>query len=194
MAAPTPVSALVHSSTLVTAGVYLLLRYEIIFIGGYFRDFLFYVAVVTIFMSGLRANFEIDLKRIIALSTLSQLGLIFMVVRVGAVDFVFFHLLSHAVFKSILFLCAGVIIHRIGGYQDIRGIVCVFRRAPIISSCLLLASLSLIGFPFLCGFYSKDLIIEFIYIQNLNILIIGLIVMSIIFTVNYSMRLLYYCR
>jgi NADH-ubiquinone oxidoreductase chain 5 len=117
MAAPTPVSALVHSSTLVTAGVYLLIRFHYILLEN---NFLFYVGVFTIFISGLGANFEIDLKKIIALSTLSQLGVIIISLGLGLVELSFFHLLTHALFKSLLFLCAGVYIHGVGDIQDIR--------------------------------------------------------------------------
>jgi len=117
MAAPTPVSALVHSSTLVTAGVYILIRLNIVI---QFNYLLFVISLSTLFMSGVGANFEMDLKKIIALSTLSQLGLIIMSLAFGFRDLAFFHLISHALFKSLLFLCAGVFIHRLGDWQDIR--------------------------------------------------------------------------
>ena len=117
MAAPTPVSALVHSSTLVTAGVYILIRLSMIV---QFNYLLFVVALSTLFISGVGANFEIDLKKIIDLSTLSQLGLIMISLSFGFRDLAFFHLISHALFKSLLFLCAGVFIHRLGDWQDVR--------------------------------------------------------------------------
>src|SRR3982751_667902 len=108
IAAPTPVSSLVHSSTLVTAGVYLLIRFhELIQV----NSFLLLFSVITIFISGVGANFEIDLKKIIALSTLSQLGVIIIILSLGIYELSYFHLITHALFKSLLFLCAGVYIH-----------------------------------------------------------------------------------
>ena len=130
MAAPTPVSALVHSSTLVTAGVYLLIRFrELLNI----NIFLFYLGAITMFMSGLGANFEIDLKKIIALSTLRQLGVIIFVLALGYKELSFFHLLTHALFKSLLFLCAGAAIHRALDCQDIRGLGGFFQDSPVSS-------------------------------------------------------------
>jgi len=157
MAAPTPVSALVHSSTLVTAGVYLIIRFN--YLVG-LNLFIFYLGRLTIFMSGLGANFEIDLKKIIALSTLRQLGVIMIVLSLGYSELAFFHLLTHALFKSLLFLCAGVFIHGARDCQDIRFLGGVMSGMPISSLFFVCCSLSLCGFPFLSGFYSKDLILE----------------------------------
>ena len=119
-AAPTPVSALVHSSTLVTAGVYLLIRFSPSF-GYWLNVILLLVSGLTIFMAGLGANFEFDLRRIIALSTLSQLGLMIITISIGLSGLAFFfHLLTHALFKALLFICAGGVIHSIGDSQDVR--------------------------------------------------------------------------
>lgn len=159
IAAPTPVSALVHSSTLVTAGVYLLIRFGS-FNLGYTRMFLFFVSVVTMFISGLVAVYEFDLKKVIALSTLSQLGVIMFSISLGLYLVAFFHLIIHALFKAILFLCAGAIIHGIGGSQDIRFYGGQIVNYPVIRVCLNIANLSLCGIPFISGFYSKDLIVE----------------------------------
>jgi len=120
MAAPTPVSSLVHSSTLVTAGVYLLIRFNELLNTS---KFLMLISVLTIFISGVGANFEIDLKKIIALSTLSQLGVIMRIISLGFYELAFYHLITHAIFKSLVFLCAGVFIHSTGDIQDIRLIV-----------------------------------------------------------------------
>merc|ERR1712115_733865 len=122
MAAPTPVSALVHSSTLVTAGVYLLIRINILLNGIGISNILMVIGTFTIFMAGCAAMLEIDIKKVIALSTLSQLGIIIIIIGAGAPILAYFHLLSHAFFKAILFICAGMIIHNIKDYQDIRKI------------------------------------------------------------------------
>lgn len=191
MAAPTPVSALVHSSTLVTAGVYLLIRFSFIFDNLTLNYFLIILSVLTIFISGLGAVFDHDLKKIIALSTLRQLGLMISRLCLGLYEFAFFHLLSHALFKSLLFICAGYIIHIMNDSQDIRYIGRVFLSNPVLSIYFNISNLSLCGIPFLAGFYSKDLILEKILIININIFIFLLYFLSILFTVIYTFRLLY---
>ena len=121
MAAPTPVSSLVHSSTLVTAGVYLIIRFypSLCFYEGVCY-FLFYVGVLTTLMAGLSAFYENDLKKVVAFSTLSQLGLMFMALGLSMPLLSFFHLVTHALFKALLFICAGTVIHRMGNNQDMR--------------------------------------------------------------------------
>jgi NADH-ubiquinone oxidoreductase chain 5 len=157
IAAPTPISALVHSSTLVTAGVYLMIRFsELLGI----NRILYYLSVLTMFISGLGANYEIDLKKVIALSTLSQLGVIMIALSLGFLELAYFHLLMHALFKSLLFLCAGVYIHGFGDKQDIRALGGATEGAPLTSFFFLGCSLALCGFPFISGFYSRDLILE----------------------------------
>lgn len=192
IAAPTPVSALVHSSTLVTAGVYLIIRFNKIIIFRGIDKVLFYISIFTIFISGLIANFEIDLKKIIALSTLRQLGLIIIILRLRLKFLAFYHLLTHAIFKSLLFICAGVIIHLINNNQDIRLRGKLNEFIPFTIIRFYISRIALIGFPFLAGFYSKDLIIEIIYIINVNIFIVWFIILSLSFTVSYSFRLFYY--
>lgn len=189
IAAPTPVSALVHSSTLVTAGVYLLIRFHDL-LG--LNSFLFILGTFTIFISGLGANFEIDLKKIIALSTLRQLGVIIIVLALGLYELAFFHLLSHALFKSLLFLCAGVFIHRMGDIQDIRYLGGIERGCPVSSFYFVARSLALCGFPFLSGFYSKDIILESYLIIEINLFIYLSVILATLFTVTYSVRLGYY--
>lgn len=194
MAAPTPVSSLVHSSTLVTAGVYLIIRFNEFFVERILREILLFISVLTIFVSGLSALFEIDLKKIIAFSTLRQLGVIILILSLGIYDLAFFHLLSHAVFKAILFLRAGRVIHGIIGYQDIRILGIISLVSPFISYIMVLSRLSLRGVLFLSGFYSKDIILEYIYLYNINWTMLLLIFISTIFTVLYSLRLVYYSR
>jgi NADH-ubiquinone oxidoreductase chain 5 len=170
MAAPTPVSALVHSSTLVTAGVYLLIRFNILFFDSWLGQFLLLIRGLTIFIAGISANFEFDLKKIIALSTLSQLGLIMIILSIGFPKLAFFHLLTHALFKALLFLCAGAIIHNIKNSQDIRDIGGLIIFIPFTTSCFNVANLALCGMPFLAGFYSKDLILEIVSMSFVNYL------------------------
>lgn len=192
MAAPTPVSALVHSSTLVTAGVYLIIRFNSLLMASDLNKILFFLSVFTIFIAGLIANLEVDLKKIVALSTLRQLGLIIIILSFGLRTVAFYHLLVHAIFKSILFICAGAIIHSIINNQDIRLFGNLKEVIPFIIISFFIASLALCGFPFIAGFYSKDLIIELIYRTQLNFYILIFIIISLIYTVSYSIRLFYY--
>lgn len=192
IAAPTPVSALVHSSTLVTAGVYLLIRFNSLLITINLSKFVLFLSVLTMFMSGLMANFEYDLKKVIALSTLRQLGLIIIILRLGFRMISMFHLLTHAIFKSLLFICAGIIIHLINNNQDIRVYGSLNEFIPFTIIRFYVANLSLCGIPFMAGFYSKDLIIEMVYINLVNYLLLFMIVISLVFTVSYSVRLFYY--
>nr|YP_010233727.1 NADH dehydrogenase subunit 5 [Papilio thoas]QSZ78083.1 NADH dehydrogenase subunit 5 [Papilio thoas] len=192
MAAPTPVSALVHSSTLVTAGVYLLIRFNVMLVDMYVLKFLLLLSSLTMFMAGISANYEFDLKKIIALSTLSQLGLMMSILSMGLSDLAFFHLLTHAMFKALLFMCAGVLIHMMNDIQDIRYMGGVSFYIPLTSLCLNISNLSLCGIPFLSGFYSKDLILEVLSMSNLNLMIFFLFYVSTGLTMYYSIRLLFY--
>jgi NADH-ubiquinone oxidoreductase chain 5 len=186
IAAPTPISALVHSSTLVTAGVYLIIRFnELLGI----NKVLFYLSVGTLFISGLGANFEMDLKRIIALSTLRQLGVIILSLSLGFIELAYFHLLMHALFKSLLFLCAGVYIHGNSDRQDIRSLGGILESTPLTSFYFLGCSFALCGFPFISGYYSKDIILELFFGGDINIIIFVVVVLATIFTITYSFRL-----
>nr|YP_010531119.1 NADH dehydrogenase subunit 5 [Dentathalia scutellariae]UXW93341.1 NADH dehydrogenase subunit 5 [Dentathalia scutellariae] len=191
MAAPTPVSSLVHSSTLVTAGVYLMIRFKDLFV---VNNMLIYILLLlsslTMLMSGINANLEYDLKKVIALSTLSQLGFMMSILFLGAFDLAFFHLLTHALFKALLFMCAGVMIHSFKDIQDIRWMGCINKQMPFSCLCFMFANLSLCGFPFLVGFYSKDLILESIIYMNFNIVIMILLFISTLLTVSYTVRLI----
>lgn len=192
IAAPTPVSALVHSSTLVTAGVYLLIRFNAAFMNSIIQVGLLLLARLTIFIAGLGANFEYDLKKIIALSTLSQLGVIIRILSLGYPDLAFFHLLAHALFKALLFICAGAVIHNIKDYQDIRIIGGLVYYIPLTGIRITLANLALCGTPFLAGFYSKDMILEVAFISSLNLVIFILYALATGLTVCYTIRLIYY--
>ena len=191
IAAPTPVSSLVHSSTLVTAGVYLVIRMGWVY-DFWMNEFLIILSVLTIFMAGLGACFEFDLKKVIALSTLRQLGLIMYSLSLGLVKVAFFHLLIHALFKALLFIRAGCIIHGYKGWQDIRIIGNIIISLPFVSSCFVVSNLALAGMPFLAGFYSKDLILELSLMEELNLLSLIILFISTALTVAYTFRLVYY--
>nr|YP_010160640.1 NADH dehydrogenase subunit 5 [Sesia siningensis]QRH18148.1 NADH dehydrogenase subunit 5 [Sesia siningensis] len=192
MAAPTPVSALVHSSTLVTAGVYLLIRFNMLLEGMMMMKILLLLSGLTMFMAGVSANYEFDLKKIIALSTLSQLGLMMSILSMGMPDLAFFHLLTHAMFKALLFMCAGVIIHMMSDIQDIRFMGGIGLFIPLTSLCMNISNLALCGIPFLSGFYSKDMILEMVSCSSLNLFVFFLFYFSTGLTVFYTMRLLMY--
>nr|APX39986.1 NADH dehydrogenase subunit 5 [Cryptocephalus cynarae] len=191
MAAPTPVSSLVHSSTLVTAGVYLLIRFNYCFSFSMMLILLFFSSI-TMFMSGLGANYEYDLKKVIALSTLSQLGLMVSILSLGEWNLAFFHLLTHALFKALLFMCAGVIIHSFMNSQDIRYLGGLIYHMPYVVTLFNICNFSLCGLPFLSGFYSKDLIVEVMSMGYFNIFIYMIFYFSVGLTVSYSIRLMYY--
>nr|UAV89245.1 NADH dehydrogenase subunit 5 [Trithemis aurora] len=192
MAAPTPVSSLVHSSTLVTAGVYLMIRFNSLIMYTDVSKYLLLIGGMTMFMSGMGANYEFDLKKIIALSTLSQLGLMMSILSMGYANLAFFHLLTHALFKALLFMCAGVIIHNLSDCQDIRFMGGLISFFPLTASCFMVSNLALCGFPFLAGFYSKDLILEMCLMSNLNFISFIFYFFSTGLTACYTFRLIYY--
>nr|YP_010586494.1 NADH dehydrogenase subunit 5 [Pseudoneureclipsis sibuyana]UZZ44295.1 NADH dehydrogenase subunit 5 [Pseudoneureclipsis sibuyana] len=193
MAAPTPVSSLVHSSTLVTAGIYLMFRmvdlvnYEIL------MKVVLFFSVMTMFMSSMSANMEYDLKKVIALSTLSQLGLMFSVLSLNLKVLCFFHLFIHAIFKSMLFMCAGIIIHMMNNNQDMRYMGGVVKFIPINSMIFMIGSVSLFGLPFTSGFYSKDLIMEVFMFSGYNLYFYMFLFWGGIgMTMMYSLRIMYF--
>merc|ERR1712025_955374 len=192
IAAPTPVSALVHSSTLVTAGVYLLIRMNLIIIEINIRYILLLIGIITMIIAGFTAIIEIDIKKIIALSTLRQLGIIILTLGIGNPILSFFHLLSHAFFKAMLFICAGIIIHNMKDYQDIRKIGIRYNNLNYCISIIMVANIRLCGLPFLRGFYSKDLIIEILIIKGKNMFLF--LIIGTILTVIYSCRLNFLVR
>ena len=191
IAAPTPVSSLVHSSTLVTAGIYLVIRLGWVY-DFWLNEMLIILSVLTMFIAGLGACFEFDLKKIIALSTLSQLGLIIFRLSLGIVKVALFHLLIHALFKALLFIRAGCIIHGFKGWQDIRIIGNIISSLPFIGSCFVVSNLALRGIPFLAGFYSKDIILELSLLGEINLISLIILFLSTGLTVTYTFRLIYY--
>nr|YP_010981224.1 NADH dehydrogenase subunit 5 [Exoristobia philippinensis]WOE90354.1 NADH dehydrogenase subunit 5 [Exoristobia philippinensis] len=193
MAAPTPVSSLVHSSTLVTAGVYLLIRFNnIIYMNNNFLNFILYVGMITMFMAGLSANFEFDFKKIIAFSTLSQLGLMMVIYSMKLFILSYFHLVIHAMFKSMMFMCSGIIIHSMINNQDIRLMGNLLEFLPLTFMILMISNFSLCGMPFLSGFYSKDLILEKIFMSKFSLILFLFLIVSTLLTLIYSVRLMYY--
>lgn len=187
IAAPTPVRALVHSSTLVTAGVYLLLRFNLSD-----SSFFFSLGTITMVLAGVCANQEMDFKKVVALSTLSQLGLIFVALGINLKGFCFFHLCTHALFKALLFVCVGIIIHTFFGTQENRQIAGFSLYLPSVSVCAAVSILSLVGFPFLSGFYRKDLILESIYNNRCNIFLFILYYFGIILTCAYTFKIYFW--
>lgn len=152
------------------------------------RAVLFILGCRTTFLARIGAFLENDLKKIIALSTLSQLGVIVFILSLGWAELAFIHLLSHALFKSLLFISAGSIIHRSGGHQDVRFMGSFAGEKPLTISLINLANLSLCGTPFLAGFYSKDLILEVVTRRLGGGVGIILIILSTGLTVSYTFR------
>lgn len=188
MAAPTPVSSLVHSSTLVTAGVYLLLR-NIIYINSFANmDLLFFIGCITIMMARISAINEKDMKKMVALSTLRQLGLI--IIRVGLRSFViaFMHLIIHAFFKAIMFIATGNLIHTRQSYQSVKNTGRIRIRSPINRSIIVIASIRLIGLPFIASFFSKEPIIELRMVGRRSLLINTFSILGVLITCIYSYR------
>nr|YP_009051475.1 NADH dehydrogenase subunit 5 [Psoroptes ovis]AIH15208.1 NADH dehydrogenase subunit 5 [Psoroptes ovis] len=187
MAAPTPVSSLVHSSTLVTAGVFLLIRFNYLLSEVFYL--LMIISLLTMSMAGIFANFEMDFKKIVAMSTLSQLGFMVFSISCGNWLLGFLHMVFHAFFKSSLFLSTGSLMHLIQGDQDSR-VFSSFYMSFFSKLFFTMSCLCLMGFPFSLGFYSKDFILGSVLHSSENLMISFLFVLSCMFTVSYSIRLL----
>lgn len=193
MEGPTPVSALIHAATMVTAGVFLIIRCSFMF--EYTPRNLALIAVwggITALISGLIGTVQNDIKKIIAYSTCSQLGYMILGCGLSLYNLSLFHLFNHAFFKALLFLSAGSIIHILNNEQDIRKMGGLAKLSPFVYINMVIASLALAGFPFLSGFYSKDLIIEssMTKIWFGNQILFWLAITSAILTAIYSFRLL----
>nr|QNV12006.1 NADH dehydrogenase subunit 5 [Galba truncatula] len=169
MAAPTPVSALVHSSTLVTAGIYMIIRFSTSLpLSESSSSILLFCGSITCFLGGTAAIFENDLKKIVALSTLSQLGVMVFCLGLGLPMLALFHLYTHALFKALLFLAAGTILMSSFGNQDIRMLGSLSISMPLCMVMFNISSLCLIGAPFMSAFFSKHLILEKMFMSNIN--------------------------
>lgn len=194
MEGPTPVSALIHAATMVTAGVYLLMRSSpLLEYSPLVLLFALWLGAITTLFAGTIGLFQNDLKKVIAYSTCSQLGMLFIAVGLSQYNVALFHLVNHAFFKALLFLGAGSIIHAMGDEQDMRRLGGLVKLLPFSYAMILIGSLSLAAMPFLTGFYSKDLIIELAFgqFEFKGQIVYWLAVISAIFTMTYSIRLLY---
>lgn len=190
IAAPTPISALVHSSTLVTAGLYLIIRFSnIITLCSSFSTSLVFLGLYTSLYAGLNALVEKDLKKLVALSTLSHLGFICSAIFLGSSYLAFFHLLSHALFKRLLFICVGEIILLHSHSQDSRYITSHYSQGVSSSFLLIFSLYNLLGLPFMRGFYSKDYILEMSSYSSFSFFILLILYLNVILTFCYSLNI-----
>jgi NADH-ubiquinone oxidoreductase chain 5 len=194
MEGPTPVSALIHAATMVTAGVYLLMRSSpLIEYSSTVLLLCLWLGAITTVFSSLIGLFQQDIKKVIAYSTMSQLGMMVIAIGLSSYNIALFHLINHAFYKALLFLGAGSVIHAVADNQDFRKFGGLINYLPLTYSVMLIASLSLVAFPFMTGFYSKDFILESAYGQfsfsGVAVYIIATI--GAIFTTLYSVKVLY---
>nr|YP_010618347.1 NADH dehydrogenase subunit 5 [Cladonia subulata]WAX01737.1 NADH dehydrogenase subunit 5 [Cladonia subulata] len=194
MEGPTPVSALIHAATMVTAGVYLLMRASpLIEYSSTVLILCLWLGSVTTVFSSLIGLFQQDIKKVIAYSTMSQLGMMVIAVGLSSYNVALFHLVNHAFYKGLLFLGAGAVIHAVADNQDFRKYGGLIRFLPLTYSVMLIASLSLVAFPFMTGFYSKDFILESAYgqYQLSSIAVYFIATIGAMFTTLYSVKVLY---
>nr|QDH12156.1 NADH dehydrogenase subunit 5 [Halichondria sp. HK-2019] len=192
MEGPTPVSALIHAATMVTAGVFLIIRSGPLFEGSPFAlTVVTILGALTTFFAATTGVVQNDLKKVIAYSTCSQLGYMVMVCGLSNYSTSLFHLMNHAFFKALLFLSAGSVIHAVSDEQDMRKMGGLLKSIPFTYTMILIGSLSLMGFPYLTGFYSKDLILELTYDKHYIAFAYWLGSFSALLTAFYSMRLIY---
>jgi NADH-quinone oxidoreductase subunit L len=190
MAGPTPVSALIHAATMVTAGIYMVVRSNVLFaLAPTTMSFILIVGVATSVFAAIIGILQNDIKKVLAYSTVSQLGLMFAALGLGAFSSGMFHVVTHAFFKALLFLGSGSVIHALHGEQDIRKMGGLKKFIPITYITFLLASLAISGFPFLSGFFSKDEILAHAFEHNKTVWVI--LSISSLMTAFYMFRLVY---
>ena len=191
---PTPVSALIHAATMVTAGVYLLMRASpLIEYSSTVLILCLWVGAITTVFSSLVGLFQQDIKKVIAYSTMSQLGMMVIAIGLSSYNIALFHLVNHAFYKALLFLGAGAVIHAVADDQDFRKYGGLISYLPLTYSVMLIASLSLVAIPFMTGFYSKDFILESAYGQYhiSSIIVYFIATIGAMFTTLYSVKVLY---
>ena len=192
IAAPTPISALVHSSTLVTAGLYLMIRFSyVLYSSPEVIKALLVVRIFTSFYAGFNTVFEVDFKKLIALSTLSHLGFIGLAFSLGLLHLRFFHLLVHALFKSLLFIAIGDIIINLNHSQDSRYLSSGFIYTPFSCFVMSISLVNLLGLPRVRGFFSKDLVLEAASYSNFSIFLEVVLYCNVVFTYYYTYKLFY---
>ena len=194
MEGPTPVSALIHAATMVTAGVFLVVRCSPIYeYSPLILNLITIIGMTTAFFAATVALVQTDIKKIIAYSTCSQLGYMFFAAGVGAYNVAMFHLFTHAFFKALLFLGSGSVIHAFKDEQNINNMGAVWKKLPYTYVLMIIGTLALTGFPFLSGFYSKDAIIEFAYLKGNTVgyYAAGVGVFTAFLTAIYSWRLIF---
>ena len=190
MAGPTPVSALIHAATMVTAGVYMIARSNILFtLAPITQHTIAVIGLSTAVLGALIALTQTDIKKVLAYSTVSQLGYMFLGLGVGAYTGAFFHVLTHAFFKALLFLGAGSVIHAVGGEQDMRKMGGLKGKLPVTFITMLVGTLAISGIPPFAGFFSKDEILAQTFTHSTSMYVIGVI--TAMFTSFYMFRLLY---